>query len=178
MHWLYLSKDIFHVKKNPSRQLNVCCMKSKNIRLHFIASSFRTSMSYLYWLRAILYCSNSVSLIAILMNGLLISNRFNIIRWSSYKYVLLNLRKPVYILNMCKIQNNLYFLSEDQTRTVFWQLRNKKHWVTVWDSIYNWNLDKTIFPKQGRHGMINVWEDEVEPSSFLHCIYIWMKKLM
>ena len=61
-------------KYNPSRRLNVRCMKSNNIWLRFYASSFRTSMSYLSWLRAILYCSNNSSLFAILMHGTPLSN--------------------------------------------------------------------------------------------------------
>ena len=47
---------------NPFRQLNSCCIKSKNIWLRFIASSFQTSMSYFSRLIAILYCSNNSSL--------------------------------------------------------------------------------------------------------------------
>ena len=61
-------------KYNPSRILNVSCMKSKNIQLHFIASSFWTSMWYLSRLRAIIYFSNNSSLLEILMHGTPISN--------------------------------------------------------------------------------------------------------
>ena len=63
-------------KYNPYRRLNFCCMKSRNIRLNFIASSFRTSMSYFYQLRSILYCSKNSSLFAILMHGLWIPKGF------------------------------------------------------------------------------------------------------
>ena len=79
LYWYYLVvsiKGYFPCKYNPSIRLNVCCIKSKNIRLRFIASSFRTSMSYLSLLRAIIYCSNNTSPIAILMHGLPISNGF------------------------------------------------------------------------------------------------------
>ena len=61
---------------NSSRRLNVCCMKSKNIRLRFIASSSRTSISHLSRLKAILYCSNNTLLFVISMHGLPISNRY------------------------------------------------------------------------------------------------------
>ena len=54
--------------------MNVRCMKSKNIWLRFIASSFRTSMSYVSQLRAIIYCSNNSLLFVILMHGTRISN--------------------------------------------------------------------------------------------------------
>ena len=63
-------------KYNPSRRLNISSMKSNNIWLRFIASSFRIWMSYLSQLRAILYCSNNSSLFSILIHGKLISNRF------------------------------------------------------------------------------------------------------
>ena len=77
LNWYFMIVSIkIHLsrKYNPSRQLNVCCMKSKNIRLLFIASSFRTSMSDLSRLRAILYGPNNSSLFAILMHGTHISN--------------------------------------------------------------------------------------------------------
>ena len=67
-------KRLFSCKYNPSRRLNVRCIKSKNIWFRFIASSFWTSMSYLSRLRAILYCSNKSSLLAIIINSLPISN--------------------------------------------------------------------------------------------------------
>ena len=71
---------ICHLKKscefNISRRLNVRCIKSKNILLCFIASSFWNSMLYLLQLRAIIYCSNNTSLLAILMHSLPISNGF------------------------------------------------------------------------------------------------------
>ena len=76
---LYLSKK-FPSIYNPSRQLNVCCVKSKNIWLRFIASSSRTSLSYFYLLISILYFSNNSSLFAILMHGLMISNGFIFLR--------------------------------------------------------------------------------------------------
>ena len=63
-------------KYNPSRRLNICYMKSNNIRLRFIASSFQTSMSCLSQLRAIIYFQNNTSLLSILMHGLPISNGF------------------------------------------------------------------------------------------------------
>ena len=69
-------KKTFSYKYNTSRLLNVCCVKSNNNRLRFIESSFRTSMSYLSRLRAILYCSNNSALIVILIHGLPISNGF------------------------------------------------------------------------------------------------------
>ena len=77
--WLYLSKYFLCIY-NPSRRLNVYCMKSKNIWLRFIASSFKTSMSPLSRLRAIPYCSNNSSLPAILFHGLPISNEFIFLR--------------------------------------------------------------------------------------------------
>ena len=61
---------------NPSRRLDVRCIKSNNIWLCFISSSFRTSVSYLYWLRSIIYCSNNTSLLSILIHGKRISNGF------------------------------------------------------------------------------------------------------
>ena len=66
-------------KYNLPRRLNIRFIRSKNIMLYFIASSFRTSVSYLSPLRAILYCSNNSSLFAILMHGTRISNRLNIL---------------------------------------------------------------------------------------------------
>ena len=69
-------KILFSCKYNPSGRLNVCCMKSKNIWLRFIALSFWTSMSYLSRFRAILYCLNNSYLLAIIMHGLPISNWF------------------------------------------------------------------------------------------------------
>ena len=69
-------KGYFSSIYNSSIQLNICYMKSNNIRLRFIATSSRTSMSYFSRLRAILYFSNNTSLYAILMQGLLISNGF------------------------------------------------------------------------------------------------------
>ena len=78
--WTLLPQLIFLIVcikiKTSSRQLNVSRMKSKNIRLLFIASSYRTSMSYLSRLRTILYCSNNCSLFEILIHGLPISNGF------------------------------------------------------------------------------------------------------
>ena len=62
-------QTIYSLKYDPSRRLNVRCMKSKNIWLRFIASQFRTSMSYLSQLRSILYCVNNTSLLAISMHG-------------------------------------------------------------------------------------------------------------
>ena len=121
-------QNTFSRKYNPSRRLKFCFIKSKNIRLRFIASSFRTSMSYFHRLRAIIYCSNNTSLPAILMHGL-------------HTFVLLNFRKPVCILNMCKIKN-FSLPSTDWTRIEFWQLRHTKHWVIVWVSIYNLNFEK------------------------------------
>ena len=77
LDWSFVIVSIkrhFSCKYNASRRLNVCCMKSNHIWSHFIASSFQTSMSYLSWLRAILYCSNNSSLFAILMHGTPLSN--------------------------------------------------------------------------------------------------------
>ena len=57
--WYFI---IVYIKRHISRKydsssiLNVCCIKSKNIWLRFITSSFWTSMSYFSWLIAILYC--------------------------------------------------------------------------------------------------------------------------
>ena len=104
---IYIKRNIL-CKYNPSRQFNVRCIKSKNIWLHFIASSFRTSMSYFSRLRVIAYCLNNSSLIALLMHGTPISNGFIFFRWRSYTFVLLNFNKPVWILNMCKLQNLLF----------------------------------------------------------------------
>ena len=98
-------KRLFSCKYNLSIQLNVCCVKSKNIRLRFIVSSLWTSISYLFRLRDILYCSNNSSLISIIMHGLPISNGF-FLRWRSYKFFLLNFLERVWILNVCKIQKN------------------------------------------------------------------------
>ena len=109
---------------------------------------------------------------AILMHGFPISNVFNFFRWRSYTFVLLNFRKQLWILNMCKIQKTSYLNSSDRMRIVFWKLRHTKHWVFFWVSIYNWNFNKASFSKQGRRGIINVRGDDVEPSSLLHFIYI------
>ena len=120
---------ICHLKKscefNISRRLNVRCIKSKNILLCFIASSFWNSMLYLLQLRAIIYCSNNTSLLAILIHVTPISNGFIFLRWRSCTFVLLNFHKPVWILNMCKIQKTIYLPSADWMRTVFWQLYYK-----------------------------------------------------
>ena len=86
--------------------------------------------------------------------------------------------KLVWILNMCKIKKTYSLPLADWIRIVFLKLRHTKHWVIVWASIYNWNCYKASFSKRGRRGMINVWEDEVELSSLIHCIYIFMKKLI
>ena len=43
------------------------------------------------------------------------------------------------------------------------------HWFVFPASIYTLNCDNAIFSKCGRHLML---------LSLLHCIYIWMKKLM
>ena len=69
-------KRLSSCKYNLSRKLNVCYIKSKNIWLHLIASSFWTSMLYFSRLRAILYCSNNSSIPAIIIHGLPISNGF------------------------------------------------------------------------------------------------------
>ena len=69
-----INQKTFFIHIYPSIQLNICCMKSRNIRLCFIASSSRTLMSYLSHLRAILYFSNNTSLFAILLQSLLILN--------------------------------------------------------------------------------------------------------
>ena len=73
---------------------------------------------------------------------------------------------------------NVSLPSAYQIRIVFWQLPHKKPWVVVWVSIYNWNCYKSSFSKQGRRGMVNFWEDELELSSLLRCIYIYMKNLI
>ena len=67
-------KKRFSCKYNPSRRFNVRFLKSNNIQLCFIKSSFWNSMSYLSRLRAIIYCSKNSSLLAIIMHSLLISN--------------------------------------------------------------------------------------------------------
>ena len=77
LNWSFMIVSIKgHIshKYNPFRILNVCCITSKNIRLIFIVSSFWTSMSYLYQLRDILYCSNNSSFFTILIHGKRISN--------------------------------------------------------------------------------------------------------
>ena len=159
----------FSCKYNPSRRLNVCSMKSKNIRLHFIASSFWSSISYLSCLRAIIYCSNNTSLLVIIMHGLPISNVFIFLRWRSYTFLLLNFCKPVWILNTSKIQKDLSLTSANQMRIVFWKLQHTKQWVIISVSIYTLNSEKYSFSKRGRRGMINLWRDQVEPSSFIYC---------
>ena len=131
-------KKLVSCKYNPSRRLNVRCMKSKNIQLRFIVSSFWTSMSYLSRLRAILYCSNNSSLLSIIIHGLPISNGFIFLRWRSYTFFLLNFRKPVWILNMFKIKYNS-LPSAYRIRIVFWQLQHTKQWVVVSVSIYTLN---------------------------------------
>ena len=50
--------------------------------------------------------------------------------------------------------------------------------VIVSVSIYTLNYDKASFSKQGRRGIINFCKYELEPSSLLHCVYIFMKKSM
>ena len=100
------------------------------------------------------------------------------LRWRSNTSLLLHFRKPVWILNMCKIQKTFSFPSASQIIIVCLQLRHTKHRVIVWDSIYNWNCYKASFSKWGRHWMIDVWENEVELLSLIHCIYIIMKKFM
>ena len=74
MFYYRIYQKTFSCKYNTSRRLNVRCMKSRNIRLRFIASSFWTSVSYLSQSRAIIYCSINSSLLAILINGTPISN--------------------------------------------------------------------------------------------------------
>ena len=103
----YIKRHISR-KYNPYRRLNYHCIKSKNIWLRFIPSSFRTSMLYLSQLKSILYCSNSSSLFAILMHGTWISNGFFFI-WRSNTFLLFHICKPVWILNTCKIQKNFSF---------------------------------------------------------------------
>ena len=78
-NWSFMIVSIkIHIscKYSPYRRLNVHCMKSKNIRLQFIASSFRNLMLYFSRLRSIIYCSNNSSLFEILMHGTRISNGF------------------------------------------------------------------------------------------------------
>ena len=93
--------------------------------------------------------------------------RFTNIKWviflrlRSYTFVLLNFRKLVCILNMCKIQKTFSLPSEDWMRIVFCKLQHQKNWVIVWVSTYNLNCDKATFSKWGRRGMINFWKDEV-----------------
>ena len=119
-------------KYNPYSWLNICCMKSKNVWLRFIVSSFRTSMSYLSQLRAILYCSNNTSLFAVLFHGKRIPNGSILFRWRSNTYVLINFWKPLWILNICKMQKTLSLPAASWMTMVFLQLRHTKHWFAVW----------------------------------------------
>ena len=135
-------------------------------------------MSHLSQLRAILHCSNNSSLFEILVHDTQISNGFIYFRWRSNTFLSLHFCKPVWILNMCKIQKTFSLPSSARVGIVFLQLQNKNHWFIVWASIYNCNFDKANFSKLSRHGMINVREDKLEPSYFLHCIYICVKMLM
>ena len=76
LNWSFVIISIkIHISRKYNR-LKVCCMKSKNIWLRFIASSFSTSMSYFSRFKAILYCSNNSSIFAILMHGTQLSNGF------------------------------------------------------------------------------------------------------
>ena len=101
-------QETFSCKYNPSRRLNIYWMKSKNIWLHLIASSFWSSMSYLSHLRPIIYCSNSTSLLVIIMHGLPISNVFVFKRSRSYTFLLLDFCKPLCILNTSKIKKPFF----------------------------------------------------------------------
>ena len=179
--WYFIIASIkryLSYKYNPTSWLNVLCMKLNNIWSRFIASSFRTSMSYLSQLRSILYCSNNSSFFSILMHGSWIPNVFILFRWRSNTFFLIHFRKLVWILNMCNIQKTFSLPAADLMTIVFFQLWQKKHWVIVWASIYNWNCNKASLSKRGRRGMINVREDELWLSSFLHWKYICMKKSM
>ena len=120
---------------------------------------------------------NNSSLLSILMHGIRISNGF-IFFDEGHIYFSYSTSANQYGSLTCIKYKNFYLPSADRMRIEFLQLRHTKHWVVVWVSIYNCNCEKSSFSKQGRHGMINVPEDEVEPSSLIHCIYIIMKKLM
>ena len=132
-----------------------------NIRLGFIASSFRTSMLYLYPLRTIIYILNNNALFVILMDDTQILNRFICFRCRSNLFLLLHFCKPVWIRNMCKIHKTFSFPSAARMRIFFLKLRHTKHWVIVWALIYKWNCDKSSFSKRGKLGMINVQEHEL-----------------
>ena len=162
LNWSFLIASIKrHVSSiyNPSRILNVRCTKSKNIRLRFIASSSRTSMPYLSLLRSIIYCSNNSSLFANFNAWFTNIKWIRFLRCMSYTFVLLNFRKPVWILNMCNIQKIFYLPSADRMRIFLWQVQHTKHWVIVSVSIYNFNCDKARFSKRGGRVMIKFWKD-------------------
>ena len=78
----------------------------------------------------------------------------------------------------CVKYKNLFFTFSRSNDNSLLEITSQKTLTIIPVSIYNLNCDKSSFSKQGRHGMINFWKYEVEPSSFLYCIYICMKKSM
>ena len=118
LNWYYLILSIkrhFACIYNPSRILNVRCMKSKDIRLRFIASSSRTSMSYLSQLRAILYFSNNTSIFANL-NEWFTNIRWILFRWRSY--ILFEFQYIAWTIDITVSQNEA-----DVEWSIFWRMK-------------------------------------------------------
>ena len=145
-------------------------MKSENSRLHFIASSFWISISYFSQFRAIVYCSNISWFFAILMHGSCIPNWLIIIKWMSNIFILLHFCKNYESITCVQCKKTLSLPAATGMMIVVLILRHTKNWFIFSASIWNWNCNKSSFLKWGRRGRINVCEDEVEPSYFLHCI--------
>ena len=116
--FVYLSKDIFHPYIiHPDNWTFVAW--NQRVFGHALLHHHLESRCHIFPDMSHSIFSNNSSFFAILMQGLLISNEFIFFRWRSYTFFLPNFRKPVCILNMCKIQKTFYLPSEDRMRIVF-----------------------------------------------------------